>query len=250
MQKGRETGPMLFQRELMQLTGVPVFQAFYNKALLKDRSEVSLEEQMRQLKEYAPEKLIVVPTFLIPGKTWEGFRAQIFAYRGEFAQMRILPAFLEKESTQEALAAVYSEMLLHKKSCCLFIGHGAGDETDRYYLKMENRLQEKGLPGTRFALLHGSPGIKILLDCPEMAWEPGSTVTVIPFLVSTGRHTMEDISGERPDCVEEILRRAGYKPEIQTSGLLDRAEIRRVFCDTVLADCSLFNNIFLNSCNN
>lgn len=232
IQQGRETGLALFQKDLERKTGLFTVQAFYNKRLVRKKPSLSLQEQMKRLLEYSPEKLIVIPTFLVPGKTWNGFRTEISACRDMFPEMEIRSPFLEKEANRSALAHVLAkEFSLTADTACLCIGHGSGDASDLLYREMEKALQALGLCRLYFALLHGMPGPEDYLDFAKTGWKKGSCVTVIPFLTGSGRHLTEDIAGDMPGTVSALLEGAGYQAKICRKGLLEISSVREMWVD-------------------
>ena len=238
--QGRLPGLELLQKEISERTSLPVAQAYFHKALIAERPETSLESQMKCLLQYAPEKLTVLPTFLTQGKTWTAFQEQISGYKAQFREVRILPTVLEPGSNREALARLLTALPgLDKHRRCLFVGHGAGDETDGLYLDMEKRLQAQGFANVNFALLHGTPDTADVLRTWSSDGRQSVEVLVVPFLVSSGRHMTTDIFGNSAGSISNILRSAGYWPELLPLSLLDYSVFRSYLSQLCISAVSL-----------
>lgn len=225
---GRVSGLALLQKEIEEQTGLPVLQAYYNKALLREEPDKALEIQMDRLRRLAPEKLTVLPTFLVNGKTWTAFREQIEAGWEGCGSLQILEPVLQKEETRDIFAQRLAKALgLDPRKNYLFVGHGAGDQTDLLYLETEKKLRALGFDRLSFALLHGVPGIREAAACS--CWDAGREVHVIPFLVSAGKHMMRDLAGEHPDCAAGILSRAVWQVQVSSCGLMENPQVRECF---------------------
>ena len=116
----------------------------------------------------------------------------------------------------------------------LFIGHGTSHPACKEaYFQMQQILQKVGFTKSEVGVLEGEPNVYDAIK--RLKSKEVNRVTLVPFMISKGKHTKCDIFGDKPESVLSILKSEGIVVEESRKSLLEYPQIRQMFINNTKA---------------
>lgn len=183
-----------------------------NYHLLQKRGTDSLEAILEKLLEQGETELYIISVFMTKGFEYSKMKARVLAYKNKFNKVSFSsPVLMGRRRIKSFAAFLVNEYNLNTSSNYIFVGHGLPDSKNKEYFLLDKDFQKLGYKNARVSLLMG----KTPFD-PESFTE--NQVTIIPILISCGKHIKQDIFGES-DSFCSKLENKGIKVEKQIISL-------------------------------
>lgn len=193
--------------------------------LLHNKGKDGLEAKLEQLVQQKVTELAVIPVFMTEGFEYSKMRERVLLYKPRFKKVCFFAPVLKGRKRIRAFAAfLINEYALDKERVYIFVGHGLPESKNREYFLLEKYLKKLGYGNTKVFLLKGKSGNLEEL-CSNV---PEKKVTVIPLLISCGKHIKEDIFGEENSFCSE-LENLGFEVEKRIVSLDMSERFRKEF---------------------
>ena len=150
---------------------------FFYRAWMSERlrTRENIESPMDVLHRLDPDTdLLVVTTFLYPGREWEKLREQVF--QSGLTNVRLVPPLFAWESE---LAQILNTRYRNEKCPVILMGHGSD-----YRI-----FNQKLCPHIRVAALNGEPSLEAVLA----EFQP-QAIVFAPLLMTAGYHARYDLA--------------------------------------------------------
>ena len=213
-----------------------VYQAFTGQRILEKCRAQGLNmpdesQALKKLVEHGYKKIVVLPTHLVYGSE---YNKVVEAAKRISINLKVAQPLLGNDILRKRLAeAMIREIPLQGSETVLYVGHGTKLDDDAAYGRMEEELHKAGQV----------PAIVGTLDAIDLALERIDTkkVTVVPLLLTAGKHMNQDICGEEDVSLISQLRRAGIQVSCVKKGLIEYKAVRQIFLDQVEELVQSFN---------
>ncbi|SCP99094.1 sirohydrochlorin cobaltochelatase [Anaerobium acetethylicum] len=176
------------------------------------------------------EEVILLSAHLIPGLTYEEFRALILPFRDRFPRFAYtLPLLSSKEDMDDMVTGILSEFsALPADTALLFMGHGSGSSGNGAYRYTSERF--RSLPGCRIFLeTMNSHSLEPVME--ELEIRGIRRIILAPFMMVSGVHARRDMAGDGPGSWKSILEAHGYSVSVLQKGLGDYGFVQRMLLD-------------------
>jgi len=169
-----------------------------NYHLLQKKGEESLKAVLEKLLKQGVKELRIISVFMTEGFEFSRMKNRVLAYKDRFKKISFSNPVLKGRGRINAFAAfLINEYGLDCDANYIFVGHGLPDSKNKEYFVLEKALRKKGFKNARVALLMGKSGN------PELDFTE-KKVTVIPLLISCGKHIKQDIFGEENSFCSDL----------------------------------------------
>lgn len=179
---------------------------FVNFHLLQKKGTESLETILENLLEQGETELKIISVFMTKGFEFSRMKQRVLLYKHRFKKLSFSNPILKGRRRIRSFAAfLIAEYDLNPAENYFFVGHGLPGSKNREYFMLEKALRKQGIINAKVSLLMGkSKDIEGKFS--------GKKVTVIPLLISCGRHITQDIFGEEGSFCAE-LKSKGFEIE-------------------------------------
>lgn len=177
-----------------------------NYHLLQKKGTESLEAILENLLQQGEIELKIISVFMTKGFEFTRMKNRVLVYKHKFKKISFSnPVLKGRERISFFATFLINEYGLDSDANYIFVGHGLPDSKNKEYFVLEKALRRKGLKNAKVALLMGKTSSKELMSTEKK-------VTVIPLLISCGKHIKEDIFGEENSFCSE-LENKGFEVE-------------------------------------
>ena len=213
-----------------------VYQAFTGQRILKkcraQRLDIPDESQaLKKLVEQGYKKIVVLPTHLVYGSE---YNRVVEATKRTLVDLKVGQPLLEGDILRKRLAeTMIREIPLQGGETVLYVGHGTKLDDGTAYGRMEAELHKTG----QVTALVGT------LDTIDLTLTRIDTkkVTVVPLLLTAGKHMNQDICGEENSSLTSQLRKMGKQVYCVKRGLIEYESVRQIYLDQVEGLVQSFN---------
>ena len=178
----------------------------------------SEEQALARLRDEGFERILVVPTHIIPGEEYGVVAA---AAQG----LDVAEPLLYSDKDLEWMAGVLSEIAKEEGRPLLMMGHGTEHTADSIY----SRLREKLPSGVFLACVEGEQTLQTIL--PALEEQGARRVTLMPLMLVAGDHAKNDMAGDQPDSWRSILEARGFEVRARLQGLGALESVQRRFVE-------------------
>lgn len=212
------------QKKYIETTKIAFTSNIIRKAILKKENIKinSYEEEIELLKNENYNKIFVLSLYVINGK--------------EYTKLKNLEKnniFVSKPlifDETDYLEIVKNKEFNDKKNCeaIVFMGHGTDlEKADKCYEKLQKKYIEKGNENIFVATMDGKTKI---FDVIEKLKKSGiKKVLLKPFLLTTGKHVLEDMASDNENSWKKILENNGFDVIIDLKGMGEYEFIQNMF---------------------
>ncbi len=201
-----------------------VCQAFTGRRILEKYNAQGFEmpdetQALKELVEQGFEKIIVMPTHLTLGSEYNKVMMAIRTAAPEsIAVLPLLGSEVTRRKVAEALIRVTS---LQENETILYVGHGTKQDESAVYESLEKELHAAGQTAAIVGTLEEIEQALIRINARKL--------TLIPLLLTAGKHALQDVCGEGERSVASRLRTSGRDVCCVEKGLLEYEAIRRIY---------------------
>ena len=189
----------------------------------------SVEDAVQRMSALGVEDVIIQFLLVAEGEEYERAVSTVKANSACFARMAIGRPLLSREVDAGALAEALSMhyAAIPENEMLAFMAHGTPDADAPMIGCMNGAFRNKGLERFAVGTLEGRPGIEPVLAAIR-GLRP-KTVTVAPFMIAAGKHTLRDMAGEGERSWKSIIAREEVEVHCILSGLGEYAETAELF---------------------
>lgn len=183
-----------------------------NYHLLQKKGDESLEALLEKLLLQGEKEVKIISVFMTKGFEFSRMKNRVLAYKHKFNKVSFSSPILKGRKRICSFAAfLINEYKLDRFSNYIFVGHGLPGSKNREYFALEKALKKQGFGNAKVALLMGKTfnGEFIFSE---------KKVTVIPLLISCGKHIKQDIFGDDGSFCAE-LESKGFEVEKRIASL-------------------------------
>ena len=189
----------------------------------------SLSEVLKQLDDEAFDDVRICPVLLSYGNEYEKILQEAKTACAQFAQVVLSTPLLAEPVNRQAMAHILSARfpVAEQGSGYLLVGHGTQLEGNRCYQQVEDILHQMGRRDIQVALLVGQPGVGAAIAVLKQ--KRITRATVVPLLLTAGKHAMEDLAGDAPDSCRNRLALEGMQVSCIMTGLMEYPEVVQLY---------------------
>ena len=231
-------------RAVADAVDVPCELAFCGPAvcrLLARRGEdvPELECVLERVAAAGARRVAVVSGMVVDGWAQDNLRERVHAAAERLGLEAVVGAPLLSDATDvDYLASALVGAWPPKPGAVtLFVGHGIGGPAGSGYAQPRDAFDAYGALGATFAragrddvavgCLSHAPGAA--LQAVRGLADPGTTVRLVPLMLSAGRHVLKNIGGSDDRSWSSVLASAGYVPQLCDCGLGEVAAVQELF---------------------
>ncbi len=231
-------------RAVADAVDVPCELAFCGPAvcrLLARRGEPApeLERVLEQVADAGARRVAIVSGMVVDGWAQANVRERVGAAAERLGLKAVVGTPLLSDATDVdcLAAALMGEWRPKPGTVTLFVGHGIGGPAGSDYARPRDAFEAYGSLGAAFARVgRDDLAVACLSDGPDAALqvvrgfaEPGSTVRLVPLMLSAGRHVLKNIGGSDDRSWSSVLAAADYVPQLCDCGLGEVAAVRELY---------------------
>lgn len=214
---------------------VEVFRAFTGERILRilKQKEImidSVEDALHKLCNAQYDVVIVQPTHLVYGTEYMKIQRTVAAFQERFQKIILGFPLL---NNQEDIERVCCGIVKQYGSCTdtiLLAGHGSAAENGGdLYTNIERICRQLNYTNVYAAALESSPTLDDIL--PRLKKVGYHSVSIVPLMVTAGKHTCRDLTGDGAESWKSRLVREGFEVIPITQGLGEYEEIRNLYAD-------------------
>jgi sirohydrochlorin cobaltochelatase len=186
------------------------------------------EESLEKLKLEGFEEVVVQPLYLIPGGEYDYVRNIVDTFRKEGAFKKILlgrPALDAAEDFEIFIDSV-SEILKDKETVVM-MGHGIDHPADECYTYLQSFFALKGYSNIYIGTLEGYLSISQIIE--RLNNDKVKEVTIVPLMLTAGKHVKNDMAGDHKDSWKNILNSHGIKTNLFVHGLGEFTKFQDIY---------------------
>ena len=181
----------------------------------------STEECVSRLKRDGYAEIIVLPALMVPGHEYRKICS-------EASGCRIAHPLLDADADLDWMAAFLGRISSGESRPLLLMGHGSDGDADVIYTALRRKLPE----GIFLACFEGGCTLDHLL--PALERLPEKKLTLMPLMLTAGRHALRDMAGSDEHSWKSILESRGFEVRLRVQGLGSFPEIRQRFAEKSL----------------
>lgn len=211
------------------------------RKILEKRDNIhidSTEDALNRLYKDGYKEIIIIPLHVIPGIEYDKIIEVVkrFSNKNLFSKLILGKPILYKTDDYEVVIdALKNEFLKFKDNKALILmGHGTEHPSTACYALLDYMLKNNGYKNIYVATVEGMPTLDNVIE--RLKKEDVKEVTLKPFMVVSGDHAKNDMAGNEEDSWNTILRKYGFKVNIDMSALGENENIRNIYINNVY-DC-------------
>jgi len=208
------------------------FQYFIDKLQSKAGLKVlNIEEALEKAISEGVEEVVIQPTFVLSGNELNKFIERAKAYESKFKKMTISSPLITTKEDMKAVARIFVDRTAEyddgKTAICI-MGHGNDSESNKMYKQMEKYLHKSGKKNYFVGTVHDDSSVDEILkvmhkrDCYK-------NVVLIPMMITSGEHIINDMAGEGPESWKSIFSRLGFNVTCIFEGMGQYYDIQMMF---------------------
>ena len=194
-------------------------------------------EILARMKDEGFTHIYVQPMHVIPGEEYDDLKNVVEAFasvKGKygFEHVALGRPFLSESSDCDLMAGILSRRFVDLPSgkAVVLMGHGSPHKANAMYGEMQKALSR--LKGQFFlGTVEAAPNLEDVLAALKKT--RSKTVVLSPFMVVAGDHARNDLAGDEPDSWLSLLKKKGYKVEVDLVGLGEYPEVAALFVNRV-----------------
>lgn len=209
--------------------GVPCYRAFTSgivRSRLKSKYDVavdSVEEALERMKADGVKRAVVQPTLLIPGDEYDRMRGKVLQNAGALEIALGLPLLWDDGDLTAMMEILEQAYPRREDTVLLAMGHGTEHESNCLYVRLAQRMQERG-GAMALCTVEGKPDFADALR--QLSAQSARKAHLVPLLLVAGDHSKNDMAGEDEDSLRGLLEKAGFAVSWSLQGLGELPAIR------------------------
>ncbi len=178
-------------------------------------------QALRKLVEQGFEKILVLPTHLTLGSEYSKVMTAIQTIAPK--SIAAVPLLGSEVLRRKVAKALICETDQQKDETILYVGHGIKQDESAVYESLEKELHAVGQTAAIVGTLESVEQAMTRINAKK--------VTLIPLLLTAGKHALQDVCGEGEKSVASRLRASSREVCCVEKGLVEYESIRRIYLE-------------------
>jgi len=218
-----------------------VFRAFTGKKIidiLKQKGLYidTLDDVLQKLADAQYDVVVVQPTHLMFGTEYMKIQRTVAEYQRQFRRIILGEPLLKIQENIEVLCRIIVKKFGSLADCLLLAGHGSESKnSDNLYTDIVRICRTLKYPNVYAAAVESSPTLDDIL--PMLRQGGYHTVAIVPLMVTAGKHTCRDVTGDGADSWKSKLEREGFCVIPITQGLGEYEEVCALYSEHLKRLC-------------
>lgn len=217
-----------------------VLNAFSSKTLisiLKQKEGILIfqtAEALEYLKLEGYLDIIIQPVQIMAGLEYMEIENIVDSYKNDFKSIKLGKALLGYE--KDKLCSVCDRVInaisdeIDKDKTTIIVGHGSKSLADEVYFVLEDRFEKLGYKNIIVGTLEGKKSLETIMI--ELKSKDIKKVTIMPFLLLSGKHMKRDIELS-DDSWRAKISKEGIEVEIKMKSLLEYKKIKKIIIELI-----------------
>ncbi len=197
-----------------------------------------VDKALQKMKNDGFEEVIVQPLHIIPGTEYEDIKEVVEKYaKGKVFKKIMLgkPALFSYDDYIAVVDAIKAQLpVLRSNSAALLMAHGTLHFANACYCELQLMFQYGKLGNIYIGPVEGYPSIRDII--PVLKSRGIMEVNLMPFLLVTGNHVINDMAGGGSDSWSSILKSEGFAVNTYMHGLGENTAFQHIYVKHV-RDC-------------
>ncbi len=207
-------------------TGKRVISRLEHKGILID----SVEEALQKLAEDRYNIVVVQPTHIMYGTEYRTLQRTVAEFQDRFQKIILGVPLLNTPEDIEKFCRIIVKKFSSSADALLLAGHGSSTEKESsLYMNITHICKKSNYINVYAAAMDSSPKLEDIL--PVLKNAGYRSVAIIPVMVTAGKHTCRDITGDEAESWKFKLEREGFEVIPIMHGLGEYEEIRALYAD-------------------
>jgi len=217
-----------------KLEGYDFFRVFTSNIIIKKLKErenlniENIEEALNRLYKDGYKEVIVQTLYIICGEEFNKLKNQIDNYKNKFEKLMLgRPLLTYTEDYEEVIEIIVKQLPKNSdKEAIVFMGHGTTHQSHSTYSILESMLRNINI-NVYIGTIRGYPNIEEAID--KLKSNNIKKVHLVPFMLTVGKHIIEDMAGDDNKSWKNILKNNGFGVKVNLQGLGENSYIQDKF---------------------
>lgn len=190
---------------------------------LKSRDGLEINNVDQAMQSFVDEgfgTLYIQPTHIMNGEEYDELCAAVEPYKQNFETLRIGKPLLTSTEDYEKIVDIIeeeTEELNEEGTAVVFMGHGSSHFANATYACLDYHMKHELSKNYYVGTVEGYPTIAEVIGDVEK--QNATKVTLLPFMIVSGDHSNNDMSGDDEDSWKTQFEQAGYEVDAVLKGL-------------------------------
>ncbi|GHV29510.1 hypothetical protein AGMMS4952_15320 [Spirochaetia bacterium] len=190
----------------------------------------NVEAAFKRLIKDGVKELIIQPTHIMNGEEYDELITQAKPFESKFTSVKYGKPLLSSDTDYDELITVLTGVTASYNdggTAIIFMGHGAGHETNATYARLVGLFKSKGIPNYYIGTIEAEPALDEIIA--DIAKTDVKKVVLEPLMIVAGDHANNDMAGDEEDSWKSILSARGYSVTPVLKGLGQFPEVQAMF---------------------
>ena len=235
--RSRERAILALERETAaafpDIAVIPAYTSRKILRILRERDGLDLqtdEEALKELVQNGVQRVLLQPTHVICGEEYDKLLQRAATFSDSFEKLDVGTPLLDGAAAVRHLSKILARRYPHDAGrAVILVGHGTEHRADSIYDEMFACLRGMGREDMFLATVEGA---RNFAHTAEMAAQAGcAQALLVPLMLVAGDHAANDMAGQRPDSLKNLLAARGIAAEAVMHGLGEYPEVRSFYVE-------------------
>ncbi len=215
-----------------------IYRAFTSKMIiniLKSRGVpvMTVKEAMDQMLQDGMNEVIVQPTHILNGIENDIMMDEVNDCRDRFRSVKTgVPLLTSTQDYHKVIRGLMEEQpFLQSEEALVYMGHGTVHYSNTSYAALEYIFRDYGQEDVYVGTVEAYPALNNVIR--QLRKKCYKKIKLVPFMIVSGDHALNDMAGEEEDSWKSILEKEGYEVSCSLKGLGEYKCIRDIFIEHV-----------------
>ena len=202
-----------------------------------DLSVDSVEEAVERMKADGIERMLLLPTLVIPGDEYERLCAGVLRNAGEMEVVIGRPLLWDDRDLAGMMDILAKTYPTDDDTVLVAMGHGTEHACECLYVRLAEWM-ERSEQGMALCTVDGVLDFNYIIG--KLKKQSRRNAHLVPLLIVAGDHSKNDMAGDQPDSLRGRLEQEGFKVTWALQGLGEIPAIRERFIAQAASDYNRF----------
>jgi len=192
----------------------------------------NVQEALEKMKNEKYQSVVIQPLHIIPGKEFHEILETAKSFEKDFKRIIVgkplLHSINDYDLVINAVIKIFSG--LKRDQAVVLMGHGSAHPANSCYACLQLKLSDNH-ENFFIACVDGYPELKDIL--PKLRRKNIHEITLMPFMIVSGEHVMNDMASNESYSWKEILMQNGFTVEVTFMGLGEINGIQEIFINHI-----------------
>ena len=192
---------------------------------------------LQQMAQDGVEEVIVQPTHVLNGIENDLMTEEVMSFQGQFDHIIVgAPLLTSQEDKDDVVRAVTDTLCPSSEEALVLMGHGTEHYANSVYAALDYQFKDIGYKNIFMGTVESYPSFESLLR--QVGKLQPERVVLAPFMIVSGDHAINDMSGDGEDSWKSRFEQAGYQVRCIQKGLGEYPQVRRILLKHVAVSVS------------